>query len=135
MTAVYVDVAAASVEGTAPAGGPPPVDPEVIRALHHLTEAGVGVFVVTAGGDPPAPELRAVAGGVVNAVPTPPDDMSWYLTTDIERCQGSSARLRTVFIGGTPPTGSIRRCDAVARDVQAAVMEILAAEAMPARVG
>jgi len=135
VTAVYVDVAAASVEGAAPAGGPPPVDPEVLRALHHLTEAGVGVFVVTAGAVPPAPELRSAAQGVVDAVPTPPDDQSWYLTTDIERCQGSSARLRTVFIGGTPPTGSIRRCDAVARDVQAAVMEILAAEAMPARIG
>ena len=135
MTAVYVDVGAASVEGAAPAGGPTPVDPEAIRALNHLTEAGVGVYVVTAGGDTPAPELRAVAQGVVDAVPTPPSDQSWYLTSDIERCQGSSAKLRTVFIGGTPPTGSIRRCDAVARDVQAAAMEILASEAMPARVG
>jgi hypothetical protein len=35
-----------------------------------------------------------------------------------------------VFIGGTPPNGSIRRCDAVARDVQAAAMEILVADAM-----
>ena len=135
MTDVYVDVGAASVEGAAPAGGPPPVDPEAIRALHHLTEAGVGVFIVTAGGATPAPELRAAAKGVVDAVPTPPQDQSWYLTSDIERCQGSSARLRTVFIGGAPPVGSIRRCDAVARDVQAAAMEILAAEAMPARVG
>jgi len=130
VTDVYVDVGAASIEAAAPAGDTPPVDPEAIRALHHLTEAGVGVFVVRAGGPPPAPELREAAQGVVNAVPTPPHDQSWYLTSDIERCQGSSARLRTVFIGGTPPVGSIRRCDAVARDVQAAAMEILAAEAM-----
>jgi hypothetical protein len=132
VTDVYVDVGATSVEGAAPAGGPPPVDPEAIRALRHLTDAGVGVFVVTEGGTPPAPELRAAAQGVVAAVPTPPREQSWYLTSDIERCTGSSARLRTVFIGGAPPTGSIRRCDSVARDVQAAAMEILAAEAMPA---
>ncbi len=133
MTEVYVDVSAASIEGAAPAGGAPPADPEAIRALHHLSEAGVGVFVVAAGGSVPGPELRAAAQGVVDAVPTPPGNPSWYLTSDIDRCQGSSARLRTVFIGGAPPTGSVRRCDAVARNVQAAAMEILAAEAMPAR--
>jgi hypothetical protein len=135
VTEVYIDVGAASVEGAAPAGGPPPVDPEAIRALHHLADAGVGVFVVTAGAGALAPELRAAAQGVVDAVPSPPQQQSWYLTSDIDRCQGSSARLRTVFIGGAPPTGSIRRCDAVARDVQAAAMEILAAEAMPAQTG
>jgi hypothetical protein len=134
VTDVYVDVSAASLEAAAPEGGAPPVDPEVIRALEHLTEAGVGVFVVTAGGAAPAPELRAVARKVVDAVPTLPTEQSWYLTSDIDRCQGSSAHLRTVFIGGTPPGGSVRRCDAVARDVQAAAMEILAAEAMPGRV-
>jgi hypothetical protein len=35
-----------------------------------------------------------------------------------------------VLIGSPPPNGSVRRCDAVARDVQAAAMEILAADAM-----
>jgi len=38
-----------------------------------------------------------------------------------------------VLIGAAPPSGSVRRCDAVARDVQAAAMEILAAVAMPPR--
>ena len=134
MTNVYVDVGAASIETAAPDGGAPPVDPEAIRALRYLAEAGVEIFVVTAGGAEPAAELRAAANEVVAAVPSPPSDQSWYLTSDIDRCQGSSARLRTVFIGGAPPTGSVRRCDAVARDVQAAAMEILASEAMPAPV-
>jgi hypothetical protein len=40
-----------------------------------------------------------------------------------------------VLIGAAPPSGSVRRCDAVARDVQAAVMEILAAAAMPPKGG
>ena len=138
MTQVYVDVGAASPEGAAPdagaADGSAPVDPHAIRALEHLVEAGITVFVVTAGGPVPAPELRAAVTDVVGAVPTPVIEHSWYLTSDIERCVGSSARLVTVFIGGTPPSGSIRRCDKVARDVQAAAMEILASEAMPARI-
>ena len=136
MTEVYVDVGAASIEAAAPDGGVPPVDPEAIRALHHLSEAGFRVFVITAGGSEPAADLRAVASGVLEAVPARPgdNDQAWYLTSDIDRCRGSSAYLRTVLIGGTPPGGSVRRCDAVARHVQAAAMEILAAEAMPARV-
>jgi len=133
VTEVYVDVGAASIEAAAPNGGPPPVDPEAIRALRHLAEAGVTVFVVTAGGHEPAAALREVAHGVVDRVRTPADDQAWYLTSDVERCHGSSLRLQTVFIGGTPPAGSVRRCDHVARHVQAAAMEILAAVAMPAR--
>lgn len=133
MTQVFVDVGAASIEAAAPDGGAPPVDPEAIRALRHLADAGVMVFVVTTGGREPAAELREVAHKVVDHVSTPADDQAWYLTSDVERCQGSSLRLTTVFIGGAPPAGSIRRCDRVARHVQAAAMEILASEAMPAR--
>ena len=132
MTDVYVDIGAASMEGAAPEGGAP-VDAQAIRALETLAEEGIAVFLVSAGGSEPAPELRATAQAVVQAIPSPVIEHSWYLTSDIERCQGSSARLVTVFIGGTPPAGSIRRCDKVARDVQAAAMEILASEAMPAR--
>lgn len=132
MTEVYVDAGAASLEsGVAPDDATTPrADPEALRALRHLAEAGVRVFVVRAGGWEPGPELVAVALDVLPAVPARPNAPAFYLTNDIERCQGSSARLRTVFIGGTPPNGSIRRCDAVARDVQAAAMEILAADAM-----
>ena len=132
MTEVYVDIGAASMEGAAPEGGVPPADPHSIRALEYLVESGVNVYVVRAGAGEPAPELRAVARAVVDTIPSPAVEQTWYLTSDVERCQGSSARLRTVFIGGTPPAGSVRRCDSVARDVQAAAMEILASEAMPA---
>ena len=135
MTEVYVDVGAASIEAATPDGGVPPVDPEAVRALHHLAEAGFRVFVITAGGSEPAAVLREAASAVLDAVPSRPgdDDQAWYLTSDIDRCRGASAYLRTVLIGGTPPGGSVRRCDAVARHVQAAAMEILAAEAMPAK--
>jgi hypothetical protein len=138
VTDVYVDVAAASIDpGAASAsfgsGSASAADPEAVRALRYLAEAGVRIVLVRAGGPEPVEELRAVVAEVLRAVPERPRGPAWYLTSDIARCQGSSARLRTVLIGGAPPSGSIRRCDAVARDVQAAAMEILAADAMAPR--
>jgi hypothetical protein len=124
VTEVYVDVAAVT-------------EPEAVRALRHLADAGIQVVLVTAGsGEPPdelRDELRGAVSEVLAAIPDHPSGPAWYLTSDIARCQGSSARLRTVLIGGTPPSVSVRRCDAVAGDVQAAAMEILAAVAMPGR--
>ena len=132
MTEVYVDVAAASMEqGAEPGGGVRAAEPEAIRALRYLAESGIRVVLVTTDGIRPDADLRAIAAEVVGAVPPRPREPSWYLTNEIERCQGASARLRTVLIGAAPPSGSVRRCDAVARDVQAAAMEILAAVAMP----
>lgn len=132
MTEVYVDVGAASVEQGGEHGAATLVaEPEAVRALRYLADSGIRVVVVAAGGAQPDAELRQVAAEVVTALPPRPRSQAWYLTSDIDRCRGSSARLRTVLIGATPPSGSVRRCDAVARDVQAAAMEILAAVAMP----
>jgi hypothetical protein len=134
VTEVYVDVTAASVEaGVAEAGVTLAAEPVAVRGLRYLADAGIRVVLVAAAGERPPLELREVAAEVVAAVPSRPRAPAWYLTSDIARCRGASARLRTVLIGGTPPSGSVRRCDAVARDVQAAAMEILAAVAMPPR--
>ena len=134
MTEVYVDVAAASMEaGGAEAGNQLAAEPESLRALRYLAEAGIRVVLVTAGSGEPPGELRDAASEVVATIPARQRGQAWYLTSDIARCQGASAHLRTVLIGATPPSGSVRRCDAVARDVQAAAMEILAEVAMPAR--
>jgi hypothetical protein len=131
VTEVYVDVAAASVEaGVAEAGMTLAAEPDALRGLRYLADARVRVVLVAAGGEDPPGELREVAAEVVGSVPPRPRAPAWYLTSDIARCRGASARLRTVLIGGTPPS-SVHRCDAVARDVQAAVLEILAAVAMP----
>ena len=132
MTEAYVDVAAASMEQGGENGGQVGVaDPEALRALRYLAESGIRVILVAGAGTRPDPELEAVAAEVLTTVPPQPSGPAWYLTSDIARCRGSSARLRTVLIGAAPPSGSVRRCDAVARDVQAAAMEILAAVAMP----
>jgi hypothetical protein len=138
VTEVYVDVAAAALGGGMPGAGSPDeqpariaiADPEAVRALRYLADAGVRVVIVRPDALEPPEDLRAVAADVLKAVPDRPSAPAWYLTSDISRCRGSSARLRTVLIGGAPPNSSVRRCDAVARDVQAAAMEILAADAM-----
>ena len=132
MTDVYVDVTAASIDQGGEGGGQVrAADPEAVRALRYLADSGIRVVVVAAGGARPDAELSGVAAEVVEEVPPRPRGQAWYLTSDIERCTGSSAHLRTVLIGAAQPSGSVRRCDAVARDVQAAAMEILAAVAMP----
>jgi hypothetical protein len=123
VTRVFLDPGTAVIEN----GGA--VDPAALRSLRHLVDAGHELVVI----DPPGEsvlELRELADRVVDAVPQLPEERSWYLTDDVEHCREMTARVRTVLIGASPPPGSIHRCDSVARDLQAAVMEILASEAM-----
>jgi hypothetical protein len=125
VTRVFLDPGTAVIE----TGGA--VDPAALRSLRHLVDAGHELVLV----DQPSPssdDLRELAADVVDAVPPLPDERSWYLTDDVEHCRQMTARVRTVLIGASPPPGSIHRCDSVARDLQAAVMEILASEAMSA---
>lgn len=123
MTRVFFDPSTAVIEN---AGA---VDPAALRSLRHLVDAGHELVLV----DPPAEsagDLRELAARVVDAVSQLPEERAWYLTDDVEHCRAMTARVRTVLIGASPPPGSIHRCDSVARDLQAAVMEILASEAM-----
>ena len=127
MTTIFVDWEAVAVRGEAGAS----LDPEAVRALRFLAEAGHGVVLVTAGPAEVPADLHDVARNVVDRPPAAPIEPGWYLTAAVDRCQGVSARIRTVLIGAAPPPGSIHRCDAGARDLQAAALEILASEAMP----
>lgn len=123
MTRVFLDPGTAVIE----TGGT--VDPAALRSLRHLVDAGHELVLV----DQPSlssDDLRELAADLVEVVPPLPDERSWYLTDDVEHCRQMTARVRTVLIGASPPPGSIHRCDSVARDLQAAVMEILASEAM-----
>ena len=125
MTRVFLDPGTAVIEnGVA-------TDPAALRSLRHLVDAGHELVLVHQPGES-ALELRELADRVVDAVPQLPEERAWYLTDDVEHCREMTARVRTVLIGASPPAGSIHRCDSVARDVQAAVMEILASEAMSA---
>jgi hypothetical protein len=111
------------------------VDLTALRSLDHLVDAGHELVLVA---DPPlAPGAvadipGALAEAAVTVVPMEPRTAAWYLTADADRCRGRSARLRTILVGRSPVPGAIHRCDSLARDVRAAVLEILAAEAMPA---
>jgi hypothetical protein len=127
VTRVYVDVEATAIGGS----GESSLDEAALRSLRFLSEAGHEVILVAPPGLTLPRELLAAAAEVVAAVPAKPIADAWYLTTEVDRCQGTSARLRTVLIGAPPPAGSIHRCDGVARDVQAAALELMASEAMP----
>jgi hypothetical protein len=127
MSHVYVDLEALVPGG---AGGGRSVDPPAVRSLGYLTDAGHEVVLV-ADLDAVPEVLAEVVASVTRAAPIEPAAPSWYLTTDVERCRGRSARLRTVLVGTAAVPAAIHRCDTLARDVQAAVLELLAAEAMP----
>ena len=129
MTTVYVDIDTI-VDGSRSSAVP---DDGALRSLRFLREAGHDVvLVVDDGSEAPA---WASPGGEwssveLDLVPVRPPTASWYLTSDVGRCLGRSALLRTVLIGSTPAPAAIHRCDAMARDVSAAALEILATEAM-----
>ncbi len=127
MTRIYLEPGTAEIE----TGGDRGLDPDAVRSLAYLVDAGHEIVLVSPDGLEPPADLRALASSTVPSPPTRPERPAWYLTSDVSRCRGSSARVRTVLIGAAPAAGSVMRCDAVARDVQAAVMEILASEAMP----
>ena len=143
MTQVYVDLetlvpgtggavsAGANPAGAGRAVGGRAVGPADIRSLGYLTEAGHEVVLV-ADLDAVPGALAGVVATVTRAAPTEPAETSWYLTTDVERCRGRSAKLRTVLVGTAAAPSAIHRCDTLARDIQVAVLELLAAEAMPA---
>jgi hypothetical protein len=125
---VYVDASATRLDREGPG---PSLAPGAADALLILLDSDHEVILVTGPGADAPPKLATVATQVLTSVPAQPSGQAWYLTSDVERCQGSSARLRTVLIGPAPPSGSIHRCDAVARDLRTAVLEILASEAAP----
>ena len=106
MSRVYVDRSLAGAPGAS-------------EALRHLSEAGHDVVPVSA--PPPADRLG--------------DDTvrpAWLLTASVELCVERPAGITTVFVGPRRPAtrGPLVRCDLEARDLGAAVLEILSREAM-----
>ena len=129
MTTIYLDPSAVSAADAA-------------DRLLHLTEAGHELILV----EPPArrasetsaarpvPPIPTTADGVpwrgrTARLPADPPRGSWFLTGDPAACGDRQPGLRTVLIGPrleTRPT----RCDATARDLRDAVLEILTSDAM-----
>jgi hypothetical protein len=127
VSSVYVDLETLVPGGP---GGGRNVDPAAVRSLGYLAEAGHDVVLVAPLETVPE-ALAGVVASVSPAAPSEPPEAAWYLTIDVERCRGRSAKLHTVLVGTAAAPAAIHRCDALARDVRAAVLELLAAEAMP----
>lgn len=104
--------------------------PEAVEALRHLAES----FELVILGDPGPSILGAFGGRVRGArgLPTSPAHGSWLLTHDPETCVVRPPGLKTILVGPrrAPTNRPAPRCDVEARDLSAAVVEILTREAM-----
>ena len=116
MTTIYIDGSAA-------------LAPDAALHLTHLPETGHDTILVAAG-DHPGTSMIGWSRRV-DAVPDEPKRGSWYITADPATCGDRKPGLRTVLIGPREEGPRPTRCDATARDLRDAVLEILAADAMP----
>lgn len=117
MTDIYIDPTVAGM-------------PDAADHLTHLVESGHNLFLV---GDAPA----LVAAGLPTAVlalelPDRAAPGSWFVSSDPAICGDRRAGLQTLLVGPrlapTPRQGP--RCDAEARDLASAVLEILRLDVM-----
>jgi hypothetical protein len=133
---VYVDLEVLSTGG----GASRPVDASAanvaaVRSLDHLVDAGHELVLVA---DPPiAPgAVTGIPGGLTETAVTavPVEHGTGRLVPHVRRGPLPSplGPAPTILVGRSPAPGAIHRCDSLARDVRAAVLEILAVEAMPA---
>jgi hypothetical protein len=105
------------------------LDPDVADRLTHLAEAGHRLVLI-AGDDHPAARLSAWKSRT-RELPRSTPRGSWFLTADPASCADRRPGLRTVLIGPRESGPRPTRCDATARDLRDAVLEILTADAMP----
>ncbi|MFL5775606.1 MAG: hypothetical protein ACJ76W_04950 [Chloroflexota bacterium] len=116
MTDIYLDPIAAGM-------------PDAADQLRHLTDTGHRVIVV---GELPGTMTDEPSIGSVDALPDAPTAGSWLLTADPELCADRRPPLQSLLVGPRPAPSPrpTPRCDADARDLAAAVLEILSREAM-----
>lgn len=106
------------------------LEPDAADRLAHLVESGHDIVVVTRATPPPA--IEHLAARHIAALPDRPPRGSWFLTADPGACGDRRAGLRTILIGPRDEVPRPTRCDTTARNLREAVLEILAADAMPA---
>jgi hypothetical protein len=95
--------------------------------LAHLLDAGHALVLVTPVDLPPD---GIPWSGRAAALPADPPRGSWFVTADATTCGDRRPNLRTLLIGPRASAPRPTRCDAVARDLRAAVLEILRHDAM-----
>jgi hypothetical protein len=131
MARVYLDPSAVLLEEPGLGSREPQhVVPGASKALHDLAEA-VDEVVVVAAGRLRVPDLPE-AVHVADALPSAMDSDSWFVTADPESIRGRSDSPRTVLVGPKRAPGPLPlpRIDVEARDLPAAVIEILTRQAM-----
>jgi hypothetical protein len=105
--------------------------PEAIEALGYLADGG-HELVILGEGDLPILDQLPIAVRTTAQLPDEPGPDAWLITSDPEECGVRRRGLRTILVG--PKRASTHRpaarCDLEARDLNAAVIEILAREAM-----
>ena len=105
------------------------VEPGAAEQLAHLAEAG-HELVLVAEPDHQAAELIAWSRRAAELPDDPAEIVAWYLTADPAACTDRRAGLRTMLIGPRAEGPRPTRCDATARDLRDAVLELLASDAM-----
>jgi hypothetical protein len=116
MTDIYLDPLAAAM-------------PDAADQLRHLTETGHRIHVL---GEAPAALAGALDFERADELPASPSTGSWLLTANADLCGERRPPLMSMFVGprAAPSPRPAPRCDADARDIAAAVLEILRREAM-----
>jgi hypothetical protein len=117
MTDIYIDPSVASM-------------PDAADHLSHLVDTGHGLILI---GDPPEPVATALPDALRAAeLPDRIAAGSWYVSADPALCGERRAGLQTLLVGPrlAPSPRPGPRCDAEARDLSSAVLEILRRDVM-----
>jgi hypothetical protein len=115
MTTIYVEGSAAIL-------------PDAPNRLAHLIEAGHEVVLVAPSEHSAATSLRWSRH--VARLPDDPPRGSWFVTAEPGTCGDRQAGLSTLLVAPRDDIPRPTRCDITARDLAAAVLEILARDAM-----
>jgi hypothetical protein len=116
MTVIYVDPSASR-------------SPDAADHLRHLVDTGHEVVLI---GDVPDSLGTDLGAAVLATVPDDAARGSWFVTADPTTCGARQPGILTLLVGPRPAPSPrpTPRCDAEARDLASAVLEILGREAM-----
>ena len=117
MTDIYIDPSVASM-------------PDAFEHLAHLVDTGHGVILV--GPSPDAASADLAGARRVDAVPDTVESGAWRVTADPAVCGDHRPGLRILLVGPRPAPSPrpTPRCDAEARDLSMAILEILSRDVM-----
>ncbi len=142
MARVYLEPSALALAGVSdvPAGMVDGHDaleviaPGALEGVAHLREAGHEAIILAegAGAGQTFESFVSPPVSVETRLPEPPPSGTWLITGDPQRCAHRPAGVRTILVGPRRPATHrpMARCDLEARDLTAAVLQILADEAM-----